>query len=117
MKTSFEFSDNVLGIILEHKMDNENLQQIQQMLQEKIQRYNQIRVYLEDRNSDGITLKAVIKDLLFEIKQKESLQKIAVVTDAKWFKLVSEIKEFLVDAEVESFGRQERMRAMNWVME
>ncbi|MHA6279482.1 SpoIIAA family protein [Salinimicrobium sp. CAU 1759] len=117
MKTSFEFSDNVLGIILEHKMDHYNLKQIQQMLQEKIEKYNEINVYVEDRNNDGITLKAVFKDLLFEMKQKDSLRKIAVVTDAKLFQLFTEVKKMLVDAQVESFEKEERMKAMNWVME
>ena len=117
MKTSFEFSGDVVGIILEQKMNTENLEQIQKMLQEKIQKYNQISVYLEDRNSDGITLQAIFKDLVFEMKQKESLQKIAVVSDAKLFKFVTVVKEKLVGAEVESFSKEERLRAMNWVME
>lgn len=117
MKTTFEFSDNVVGIILEQKMDHDRLKQIQQMLQEKIEKYNKINVYLEDRHDDGITLKAVFKDLLFEMQQKNSLHKIAVVTDAKFFKLFTEVKKILVDAQVESFDKEERMKAMNWVMQ
>lgn len=117
MKTSFEFSDNVLGIILEQKLDSEHLQQIQKMLQDKIDEFNQISVYLEDRNNDGITLMAVLKDLAFEMSHRRSLQKIAVVTDAKFFKMVTDMKEKLVGAEVESFDSEERMRAMNWVMQ
>lgn len=117
MKTSFEFSDNVLGVILENKFDSENLQRIQKMLQEKIERFEKIRVYLEDRNSNGITLKAVFRDLAFEMKNKKSLQKIAVVTDAKFFQVVTEMKEILVDTEVETFDRENRIKAMNWVME
>lgn len=117
MNTSFEFSDNVLGIIFENKMDEEDLKQIRDMLREKIERYPQISVYLEDRNSNGITLKAFFKDLVFEMKYKRSLHKIAVVTDAKWFKFVTGLKEKLVDAQVESFDKEERMKAMNWVMQ
>ena len=117
MKTSFEFSDKVLGIILEQKMDSENLKQIQKMLQERTEKYGEISVYLEDKYNDGITLKAVLKDLAFEVNKKESLQKIAVVTNAKFFKLVAEMKEKLVGAEVESFDSEDRMTAMNWVME
>lgn len=117
MKTTFEFSDNVLGIILEQRMDTEHLKQIQQMLQEKIDKHNEVRVYLEDKNNDGITLTAALKDLAFEMSRKTALKKIAVVTDARFFKLVSEIKEQLLDTEVESFGKENRMTAMNWVME
>lgn len=117
MKTTFEFSDNVLGIILETRMDTESLKRIQNMLQEKIERHKEVRVYLEDRNNDGITLTAALKDLAFEMSRKTALKKIAVVTDARFLKLVSEIKEQLIDTEVEVFDRENRMRAMNWVME
>ncbi|MGB7786713.1 MAG: STAS/SEC14 domain-containing protein [Salinimicrobium sp.] len=117
MKTSFEFSDNILGVILEKKIDSENIEDIQKMLEEKINRYKRVSIYLEDRHNDGITLMAVLKDLTFEVSRKGAFQKIAVVTDAKFFKLMTELKEKLVAAEVESFDREDRMRAMNWVMQ
>ena len=117
MKTTFEFSDNVLGIILEQKMTSENLKQIQKMLQEMIDRHSEVRIYLEDKNNDGISLPAALKDLTYEMSRKRALKKIAVVTDAKFFKLVTEVKEKLLDTEVESFGKENRMQAMNWVME
>lgn len=117
MEITFEFSDNVLGIILEQKIDTENLKKIQRKLQEKIDKYNEIRVYLEDKNNDGITLKAALKDLSYEMSRKTAIKKIAVVTDARLFKLVSEIKEQLLDTKVEVFDKENRMRAMSWVME
>ena len=117
MNTSFEFSNNVLGIIFENKMDEEDLKQIHDMLRKKIEKYTQISIYLEDRNSNGISLKAFFNDLVFEMTYKQSLYKIAVVTDAKRFKFFTGLKEKLVDAQVESFDKEERMKAMNWVMQ
>lgn len=117
METSFEFSDNVLGIILEDKMDNDYLKQIHSRLREKFEKNHLISVYLEDRNTNGITLQAVVKDLAFEMNHKRSLQKIAIVSDSKFFKFVAELKEKLIDVHVESFDKEERMKAMNWVMQ
>lgn len=98
-------------------MDSDHLRRIQKMLQEKIRKHDQISIYLEDRNSDGISLTAVLKDLVFEMKRQRSFQKIAVVTDARFFKLVTDLKEKLVATEVESFDSEDRLKAMNWVME
>ncbi len=117
METTFELSDNVIGVVLEEKMDKERLRDIQSIVKERIEKYNWVSLYLEDRYGKGITLKAFLNDLLYELSNSEPLLKIAVVTSKKRFHFLTGIKDTLLTSNVQSFERKERTKAMNWLME
>lgn len=116
MKTSFEFSDKVIGIVLEEKLDEETLAKIHELVEQRLEKYSEVSLYLEDRYGSGVTLKAFLKDLWYELSNTEPLFKVAVVTDKERFKLVAVLKDKLLSTNVQYFDRQERMAAMNWVM-
>lgn len=40
MNTSFELSDNVIGVVLEEKMDREKLREIQKMVKDRLEKYS-----------------------------------------------------------------------------
>lgn len=117
MVTSFEFSDNVVGILLEEKLDADSLEEIQKDLKKRIKNHKDISLFLEDKNREGISLQAFLKELLFEFSHPEAFRKIAIVTDNKVFKILTEIKNVFVKTKVEVFGGKERIKAMNWMME
>ncbi len=117
MKTSFEFSDKVIGIVLEEKMDEETLGKIQEMVKQRLEKYSEVSLYLEDRYGSGLTLKAFLKDLWYELSNTEPLFKVAVVTDQQRFRLVTALKDKLLSTNVQYFDRDERVAAMNWIME
>ncbi|GAB2765291.1 STAS/SEC14 domain-containing protein [Salinimicrobium soli] len=117
MKTTFEFSDDVFGVVLDEKLNTEKLKRIHEMLRERLQKCPKVSVYVEDQKNDGISLKAFLKDLAFELGNDDGMRKIAIVTDLKWFQLVTDLKNKLVETNIKSFDSQERMKAMNWVME
>lgn len=117
MNTSFELSDNVIGVVLEEKMDREKLREIQKMVKDRLEKYSWVSLYLEDRYNKGATLNAFLEDMFQELSNSEPLLKIAVVTDRKRFKLLSAIKDSFLSSNVQSFDKKERMKAMNWLME
>lgn len=117
MITSFEFSDKVVGILLEEKLDTDSLGEIQGNLKERIEKYQEISLFLEDKQREGISLQAFLKELLFEFSHQKAFRKIAIVTDNKMFKMLSELKNVFVKTKVEVFSGKERIEAMNWVME
>ena len=117
METSFELSDNVIGVILEEKLDKRMLRDIRDLVEERIKKYTWVSLYLEDRHNKGTTLKAFLKDLFYECSNTEPLLKIAVVTDKKRFKLVTGLKDILLTSNVQSFDKKERTKAINWLME
>lgn len=117
MEVTFELSDQVVGIVLEEKVDSSKLDQLRTIIKERIERYSGVSVYLEDRFDNGITLKAFMKDLFLEFREQDPVKKIAVVTDSKWFQIVSDFKNKFINTQVQSFDRKDSMKAMNWVME
>lgn len=117
MKTIFEFSDNVLGILIKKEIDVQMIEEIEKMLKERMQKYSDVRVYVEDQEKNGISVKAVLKHLMFHFSDTASLRKLAVVTDASFFKAVMEIKGKLIGTDVETFDPEDRLKAMNWIME
>ena len=117
MKASFEFSDRVIGIVLEEKMDEHVLKKIQEIVEQRLEDYSEVSLYLEDRYSNGLTLKAFLKDLWYELSNTEPLFKVAVVTDKKRFQIITALKDKLLFTNVQYFERHERVAAMNWVME
>lgn len=117
MNTSFELSDNVIGVVLEEKMDKEILRDIQSMVKDRMEKHEWVSLYLEDRYGKGTTLKAFLEDLFYELSNSEPLLKIAVITEKKRFKLLTGLKNILLSSNVQTFDRKERTKAMNWLME
>jgi hypothetical protein len=117
METSFELSNNVVGVIFEEKLDNEKLKEIRKLVEERIEQYTWVSLYLEDRFNQGATLKAILEDLFYECSKTEPLLKVAVVTDKKRFRLVARVKDILLASNVQSFDRKDRTQAINWLME
>lgn len=117
MITSFEFSENVVGILLEQKLDADTLEEIKEELESRIEKHQEISLFLEDKCRDGISLQAFFRELLFEFSNQEAFCKIAIVTDNKWFKMLTEIKNFFVKNQVQVFSGKDRIKALNWIVE
>ena len=117
MEVTFEFSEKVLGIVLEEEVDSDKLKEIKELIGKRLTKNQEVNLYLEDRYNNGITLKAILKDLVYELTNYEPYVKIAVVTDKKSFRAVTEIKDVLLNIKVQSFELKDRVKAMNWVIE
>lgn len=117
MNSSFELSDNVIGVVLEEKMDKKKVREIREMVKDRLEKFSWVSLYLEDRYDKGTTLKAFLKDFIYELSNSEPLLKIAVVTEKRRFKLLSGIKDSFLQSNVQSFDKKERTKAMNWLME
>lgn len=118
MESFFEFGENVIGLVVDEKIDAEMIQKIQDLMDQKMKLNSEkISIYLEDKNKDGISIKALLKHIAYHLDQPESLKKVAVVTDLKWFQLVMEMKDLFTESELLTFSTEERIEAMNWIVE
>lgn len=117
MEESFKFSDKVIGVVIEDEINEDTLKGIKSLVNAKASEHHAINLYLEDRYNNGITLTAVLKDLLYEMSHDEPFFKIAVVTDKKLFRSIAKLKNMLLNIKVQSFEQKDRIQAMNWVME
>lgn len=117
MEKSFEFAENVVGYMVNSEIDQEKMEEILSRIRERIKAVSPISLYVEDESDEGISMGGFLKAVEFHFAHSEDLEKIAIVSDDKFFQRSMKLKDILVPAIVKSFTRTERLEAMNWVME
>lgn len=117
MKKSFAFAENVVGYLINSEIDEEKMEEILYEVKNRIKVVTPISIYLEDESDEGISVRGFLKALEFHFSHSKDLYKLAIVSNDKLTQKSMEIKDLLVPTKVKSFDREDRMSAMNWVME
>lgn len=117
MENTFAFSDNIVGVLVESELDEIRMEEIQSLLNARLEKNLYVSIYIEDQYSHGISLAGFLKSLSFHFTHSKSIKKVAIVTNVAWFQKLMDIKDFVVKAEVKTFDLSERVKAMNWIME
>lgn len=117
MVSSFEFSGNIVGIMIKSDMDDAVFERMHELIRSKFDDYEKINLFVEIEKGHHISFTPLMKHFNFQIDHAKKFEKIGVVTDKKWFKKVLVIKDFLMDAEVKAFSHSERMLAIQWIAE
>ncbi len=117
MVSTFEFSEKVIGILVESDVDNELLQKIHKFIEGKFIKDGKINLLVEIKRGVEIPVFLMVKDLLFKLSHNGCFRRIAVISEKGFFKKVMDLKDLLMDAEVKTFPMEERMTAMNWIAE
>lgn len=117
MISTFEFSRNVFGIMINANVDNELLLEVHEFIESKFVKDDTINLLVEIKAGVDIPVVVMLKDLLFKLSHNKCFHKIAVVSEEGFFKKVMNFKDFLMDAEVRTFPIDQRMNAMNWITE
>ncbi|MBZ9730859.1 STAS/SEC14 domain-containing protein [Salegentibacter sp. JZCK2] len=116
MEKTFEFSENVVGFMVNKEIGQKKMEEILSKIKARLQKVSPICLYLEDESDEGISIGGFLKAVEFHFSHSRDLEKIAIVTDDELFKKSMEMKDLFVPAEVKSFKRKDRVEAMNWVM-
>ena len=115
--TSIQADQNIVYTIAEGRLDDEDYERIIPLLEEKISIYEKIRWYFEMRDFTGWSFSAMWKDLKFDIKHRENLERVAMVGDKKWEKQLTELMKPFTDADVKFFETEDREEAKHWIRE
>jgi len=117
MLSTFEFSRNVFGIMIDVNVDSKLLEELHAFIESKFVKDEKINLMVEIKPGVDIPVLIMLKDLLFKINHNSCFCKIAVVAEAGLFKNVMSFKDFLMEAEVKTFLTEDRMIAINWIAE
>lgn len=115
MLSTFSLADNIIGFIIDGPYDDVSVEKIQNEVQEKLEVFDMVSLYVEDTSNADISLKAVIKSIPFKIKTGNRLDKMAVVTDRKWLQFVSTLEKLFFNAELRVFTTEQRLEAIQWI--
>ena len=115
MLSTFEFSGNVVGILIKSDMDQSVYDEMKNLLKEKIQEHQKINLFIEVEKGNDISVKTMMKHLKFTVEHAASFNKIAVVTNKGWFRNGVAVKDLLIKADVEAFSHEKRIEAVQWI--
>jgi len=109
-------ADNVIGCTVDGKISSEDIEQISNVIDEKLKTHDKLRVYVEVNNLDGISLDALSKDLKLGFKHFNHFDKKAVVTDKGWMlKIAHTLDKIFSNIEVKCFCFEDKEEAVQWV--
>lgn len=112
---SIHLDQNVVFTIAEEKLTNEDYDRLIPLLEEKIDSFGKIRWYFEMREFEGWSLSALWRDIKFDIRNKENLERIAMVGDEEWEKQLTQLMKPFTGATIEYFDSSESEAAKNWI--
>ncbi len=115
MLSTFTLADDIIGFIIDGPYGDEAIEKIQTEVNEKLEIYDKVNLYIEDTVNADISLKAVIKSIPFKVRTANRFQKVAVVTDRKWLQLVSFLEKLFFNAELKIFTTDQRLEALQWI--
>ena len=117
MLSSFSFSEDTVGFLLEGTFGEETVQQLHARILEKFEDFETINLYLEDSGIETFSLTAVIENLFFKLEHNGKFNKVALVSDRKWIHLCGKLEKMLGDIDIRSFVSEDRMEAITWIAE
>lgn len=115
MLSTFELAGHVIGLIVDKDLDDEILDKIIAEIEEKLEEYDTINVFVELEKDRHITFKALINGIRFKYSNSEHFEKIAIVTDSQWFQGAVNVSDLLLDVEVRTFDLKDRLEAIQWI--
>ncbi len=108
-------SDNVVGCKIDGRIKSEDIDKVAEYIEEKLKTKKKLRIYVEVKKLEGISLEAFFKDLKFGIKHFNDFDKKAVVTDKEWMKKVATVADKLFpNIEVRCFSFEDKETALEW---
>lgn len=109
---------NVIGLKVDGKISKRDISDIAAVVEEKLKKYEKLRVYVEVLNMEGISAEALWDDLKLAFKHYVNFSRKAVVTDRKWVRRLTPIVSGLLPGiEVRCFSFDEKNRALEWIKE
>lgn len=116
MVVELNIADDTVGFVFENAITHDDVNEIQRKMKSTMAAYDNINLYLEEDEVDDIKMSAFMDQVIFDMKHSTNIRKIAIVSDRKWIKAVTLIKDTLVQANVEAFTLKERVDAICWIM-
>lgn len=116
MENIYNLSENIVGINFESRIEKKDINNLRDILNDRIEKFGKVCLIIEDSKNESISMGALIKDFALEFTNHSKVQKIAIVSDDTWFRIIANIKSVFTSTSVESFKRKDRLEALEWIM-
>lgn len=110
-------NENVVGLNIHGKVSTEELEQVTDAIESKLEQHEKLRLYVEMEDFEGMSFEAFFKDLKFGVKNWDRFDKEAIVTDKDWMeKIAGAADKVFRNIEVRTFEPENKDQAKEWVL-
>ena len=115
MLSTFEFASHVIGIMIDRDLTDAILEDVTNEIQEKLKHHDKLNIFIELEKGKSISLKALMKGINYKYSHQEEFNKIAIVTDSKWFQTAVNVSDVFLNVDTRTFDLEERLDAIQWI--
>lgn len=108
-------SNDLVAFRISAHIDKNDYEVMLPVLEEKIRQHGKIRVYAELIEVETYSLKALWKEIKFDLKHLNDFSKAAIIGDAAWMDTLAVMARPFTSAEVKHFKSENRTEAWAWV--
>ncbi|TIH17044.1 STAS/SEC14 domain-containing protein [Marinifilum sp. JC120] len=113
-----EIAPKVLGLKINGKIHEEDMQRMISVCEIKMESEERIAVYVEVVEMGGISFNALVEDLKFALPNLKRFSKKAVVSESKWHEPLIKIGDKLFPSiKVRHYNPEQKEEAIEWVKE
>ncbi|MGD1705089.1 STAS/SEC14 domain-containing protein [Dapis sp. BLCC M229] len=113
-------NQNIIGFSIDGKIEIGDVEKVKNLVDERLKSQTKLRVYVEIKRFQGISVEALWKDLKFALGHLKNFEKKAVVSDAAWVNNLTtasnKIFSNMTHIEVKCFSWSEKDRALEWII-
>lgn len=106
---------NIVYMIAHGKLDDKDYDRMLPLIRQKIDKHDNIRWYFEMRDFKGWTASAFWRDVKFDLKNMDHLEKVAIVGENDWQKWMTKAMKPFTDAEIKYFDEKNAGEAGAWI--
>ena len=108
---------NVVATKAVGKLTKEDYDRLLPLLRKKVDKHGNLRWYFEMDKFVGWEPEAAYKDMKFDFKNADTLEKVAMVGAKKWEKMLTQVMKPFTTADVRFFEISQKQEALSWIEE
>ena len=113
-------NQNIIGLSIDSKIEISDIEKIKNLVQSRLKSKPKLRVYVEVKSFQGISVEALWEDLKFGLGHLKDFEKKAVVCDAAWINKLTNVSNKIFSnmthIEVKCFSWLEKDQALEWII-
>lgn len=107
--------DHIVYMVAKGKLDDDDYDKILPLLRQKIEDHGKVSWYFQMEDFKGWSFNAFWRDIQFDVKNNNKMERIAIVGENKWQEAMTDFMKPFADAEIKYFDEDKAAEAKEWI--